>query len=262
MRGIAPASSAARIARLVAGASLGVALAGCSWFGKDEKPPAPLPDFRSAANAQIAWQQSLDASGVAGFSPVGAGGAVFAAAPDGTLASFDAASGRPNWRIKAGSKLSAGVGAEGDTIVVGTSKGDVLAFDRSGKPKWTSKVSSEVLGPPRISEATTVVWSGDGNVFGLATADGARRWVLQRTMPALSVRNQAGGILARGGVAGQVDAFVIVQNIFAIGEMEVVARHGSVSRDFVRLVLASRSWAVTAPTARPRCNRGLGTVLR
>lgn len=45
-----------------------------------------------------------------------------------------------------------------------------------------------------------VVWSGDGNVFGLAAADGARRWVLQRAMPALSVRNQAGGIIARGGV--------------------------------------------------------------
>src|SRR5512147_303573 len=192
MKRIARASSSAGLARLVACVSLGVALAGCSWFGKDEKPPAPLPDFRAAANAQIAWQQSLDAPGVAGFSPVGAGDAVVAAAPDGTLASFDAASGRPNWRIKAGSKLSAGVGAEGDTIVVGTSKGDVLAFDRSGKPKWTSKVSSEVMGPPRISEGTTVVWSGDGNVFGLATADGARRWVLQRTMPALSVRNQAG----------------------------------------------------------------------
>jgi len=185
---------------LVAVLTLTVLSASCSWFGKDEKPPAPLPDFKPVANARAAWQVSLESSGAAGFSPVGMGGAVYAASPDGTVASVDAATGRVNWRVKAGSRLSAGVGAEGETIVVGTAKGDVIAFDRNGKQKWTSRVSSEVIGPPRISDAITVVWSGDGNVFGLATADGARRWVLQRTMPALSVRNQAGGVVARGGV--------------------------------------------------------------
>lgn len=196
-----------RPARLLAILAAAVTLAaGCSWFGKDEKPPAPLPDFRAVANAAIGWQQPLEAAGVAGFSPVGAGDAVYAATADGTLSSFDAGSGRLNWRIKTGGKLSAGVGAEGETLVVGTAKGEVLAFDRAGKPRWTSRISSEVLGPPRVSETVTVVWSGDGNVFGLTTADGMRRWVLQRTMPALSVRNQAGGIIARGaifvGVAG------------------------------------------------------------
>jgi hypothetical protein len=33
-------------------------------------------------------------------------------------------------------------------------------------------------------------------------------------------------ILASGGIAGQVNAFVIIQNLFAIGEMEIVTRHG------------------------------------
>ncbi|MEP7085038.1 MAG: outer membrane protein assembly factor BamB, partial [Betaproteobacteria bacterium] len=136
----------------------------------------------------------------AGFSPAATPTAVYAATPDGSLSSFDAASGKQNWRINTGSKLSAGAGAEGGVVVVGTAKGDVLAFDTAGKPLWKSRVSSEVLGPPRISDKTVVVWSGDGNVFGLAAADGSRRWVQQRAMPALSVRNQAGGVIARGGV--------------------------------------------------------------
>src|SRR5512141_2920781 len=76
--------------------------AGCSWFSKDEKPPAPLPDFRAVANAAIGWQQPLEAAGAAGFSPVGSGDAVYAATADGTLASCDAGSGRLNWRIKTG----------------------------------------------------------------------------------------------------------------------------------------------------------------
>ena len=49
-----------------------------------------------------------------------------AATPDGTLASFDAATGRPNWRIKTGGRLTAGTGAEGGVVAVGTGKGEVL----------------------------------------------------------------------------------------------------------------------------------------
>ena len=188
---------------LVLGALAG---GGCSWFGKDEKPPAPLPDYRTVAQARIVWQQPLESLAQPGFSPSVMSNTVYAATPEGTLASFDAGSGRPNWRVKTGTKLTAGVGSDGGTIVVGTGRGEVLAFDTSGKQRWSSRVTSEVMGPPRISDNTVAVWSGDGNVFGLAASDGTRRWVLQRSMPALSVRNQAGGLVARGavflGVAG------------------------------------------------------------
>ena len=193
-----------RVARLSSTALLlaaMLALPGCSWlWGSDEKPPAPLPDIKASASVRVAWQQALNAPGAPGFAPAVAGTEVYAAAPDGTLAAFDAASGRPLWRAAAGGRLSSAIGAEGGLLAVGTAKGEVLAFDAAGKPKWTSRVSSEVMAPPRISENTVVVWSGDGNIFGLAGADGARRWVVQRTMPALSVRNQAGGIIARGGI--------------------------------------------------------------
>jgi outer membrane protein assembly factor BamB len=192
--------------RLFLAALCALSISACSWFGKDEKPPAPLPDFKSTASVRLLWQHSLDAAGAPGFAPVLSGDAVYAASPDGSLSSVDAATGKLNWRVKTGSRLSAGVGAAGELIVVGTNKGEVLAYDRSGKQRWTSRVSSEVLAPPRIADTTAVVWSGDGNVFGLNTADGARRWVLQRSMPALSVRNQAGGVVAKGaifvGVAG------------------------------------------------------------
>ncbi|MEP6701347.1 MAG: outer membrane protein assembly factor BamB [Betaproteobacteria bacterium] len=185
---------------------IAVAFAGCSWFGKDEKPPAPLPDNKGTATARVLWQQSLESAGQTGFAPAVTVDGVYAASAEGALAGFDPASGKVNWRIKTGAKLSAGVGAEGGLVVVGTAKGEILAFDKTGASKWKARVSSEVLGPPRVSGNTVAVWSGDGNVFGLDAADGARRWVLQRTMPALSVRNQAGGIIARGaiflGVAG------------------------------------------------------------
>ena len=50
------------------------------------------------------------------------------------------------------------------------------------------------------AEGIVVVWSLDGKIFGLAEADGARKWVYQRTTPPLTVRRFAGGVTSRGGL--------------------------------------------------------------
>ncbi|NDP42978.1 MAG: outer membrane protein assembly factor BamB, partial [Aromatoleum sp.] len=128
------------------------------------------------------------------------GDAVYAAAADGTLMRVDARTGRSVWRIAAGKKLSAGAGADGSLVAVGTNKGDVLAFDADGKPLWQVTVSSEVVSPPRVADGTVVIWSGDGRVFGLSASDGKTKWVYQRANPPLTVRNYAGGAISRGGL--------------------------------------------------------------
>ena len=95
--------------------------------------------------------------------------------------------------------LSAGPGASDALVVVGTDKGDVLAFDTDGKALWTARIASEVIAPPRISDKVVIVFSGDGKIYGLAAADGKRLWVDARTNPPLTIRNAAGGTVSRGG---------------------------------------------------------------
>jgi outer membrane protein assembly factor BamB len=168
-------------------------------FGYDSKKPGPLPDITATVTPQIAWQVSLG-KGALGFTPAVTTDAIYAADPRGTIMRVDPVSGSTAWRIDAGAKLSAGVGADATYVVVGTSKGDVLAFDTNGKPLWQVKISSEVVGPPKVAEGTVVVWSGDGRTFGLAAADGKTKWVYQRINPALVVRNYAGGAISRGGL--------------------------------------------------------------
>ncbi len=168
------------------------------WFGSSKKP-GPLPETKATASGQLAWQLSVGKAAL-GFAPTVVRDAIYAASQDGTIVRVDAASGHTVWRASAGKKLSAGVGADANLVVVGTDKGDVLAFDTSGKPLWQSKVSSEVVSPPRVADGFVVVASGDGRLYGLTAADGKTKWVYQRNNPPLTVRNFAGAITSRGGL--------------------------------------------------------------
>ena len=74
---------------------------------------------------------------------------------------------------------SGGVGSDGRLVVVGTPKGDVLAFSAAdGKPLWQAKVSSEVLAAPAVGDDGVAVRSGDNRFFLLDGADGKRKWVI------------------------------------------------------------------------------------
>jgi outer membrane protein assembly factor BamB len=170
-----------------------------AWLTGGSKKPGPLPTLTATVTPRILWQQSVG-SAVPGIAPAVTSNAIYAAANDGTLMRLDTATGRVIWRTSAGRTLSAGPGADEALVVVGTDKGDVLAFDTDGKPLWTARVSSEVIAPPRISDKVVVVFPGDGRIYGLAAADGKTLWVDQRTNPPLTVRNAAGGVVSRGGL--------------------------------------------------------------
>lgn len=169
------------------------------WFSHGPKL-GPLPEYQAKATPRRNWQVAVGGKVGGGFAPAVRPDAVYAAGEDGTLVSVDPASGAQRWRVNAGMPLSAGVGADANLVVVGTDKGDVLAFDTTGKPLWQAKVSSEVSGPPQPTETTVLVWSIDGRIFGLAPKDGARKWMDQRVIPPLTVRRFAGGIVTRGGL--------------------------------------------------------------
>jgi outer membrane protein assembly factor BamB len=210
IRSATPSPAPRRGATLLAAVAMSSALAGCSWlptipppsFGwlwGDSKKLGPLPEIKATVTPQMTWQAGVGKA-APGFGPTVAGDAVYAAAVDGTLTRIDARTGTSVWRINAGKKLSAGAGADRTLVAVGTDKGDVLAFDPDGKPLWQVRVSSEVVSPPRVAEGVVVVWSGDGRVFGLSSADGKTKWVYQRANPPLTVRNFAGGTISRGGL--------------------------------------------------------------
>lgn len=180
-----------------------VVLSSCSTLDKlnpfsstpVKNKPAELVKLVSSIELRAAWQASIGSSEEYVFTPAVVGNSLYAAARDGSLARFD--DGRQVWRVSAGQVVSGGVGSDGKVVVVGTPKGEVLAFDAaSGKEIWRAHVSSEVLAAPALGDGLVAVRSGDARIFGFEAADGKRRWVYQRTTPALSLRSHAGLTLA------------------------------------------------------------------
>jgi outer membrane protein assembly factor BamB len=184
-----------------------------NWFGSRTAAPemAPLPELAQTIKVRTLWQANVGNSQQAIFSPAVAGDSVYAAAYDGSITRLDAASGRQLWRISSGERLTGGVGAGAGLVVVGSGKGEVLAFDTSGTALWRALVSSEVLAAPQVGQDVVVVRSADGRIFGLDAKDGKRKWYYQRSTPALTVRSPVGisifdGVVYAGFAGGKLAA--------------------------------------------------------
>lgn len=196
-----------RIALNLAVAGALVALAGCSTLSSlnpfsskkaPSNPPAALAEFKPTLAVSTAWTASIGKAGENVFSPAVARNSVFAAAADGALARIEAATGRTLWRIDAGTRLTAGVGSDGNLVVVAGEKGAILAFDENGKQVWKAQASSEVLSAPAVGLGLVVVRSVDNSIAGFDAATGKRRWILQRSVPALTLRSAPGIAIADG----------------------------------------------------------------
>ncbi|HMM54285.1 MAG TPA: outer membrane protein assembly factor BamB [Candidatus Desulfobacillus sp.] len=217
-----------------------LALAGCStmeklnpvnWFASAPKvKPAELGPISPSARLAVLWQGSAGSAGAYVLTPAVVGSTVYAAGHDGALTRYD--NGSQAWRIDAGRKISGGVGANGRLVAVATPKGEVLAFDDSGKALWTARVSSEVLAAPLVSEdGLVLVRSGDNRIFAFDAADGKRKWVYQRSTPALSLRSNvgvaiAGKMLLAGFPGGKLVA-IALNNGAAVWEATVALPRGA-----------------------------------
>jgi outer membrane protein assembly factor BamB len=192
--------------RLLAALLLAAGLAGCGtvggWFGmSDGAPrakPAELAEIKATLSLTRGWEANVGPAKAYVFSPGTDGEAAYAAGADGRIVKLDLASGRELWRIDAGQALSAGVGVGEGLVLVGTPKGDLLAFRTDdGRAAWTARLSGEVLSLPATGAGVVAARSNDGKVWLLDAADGKQRWVYSRSLPALILR-QPGGLLVTG----------------------------------------------------------------
>lgn len=171
-----------------------------SWFGASvpAAKPAELVQIRATVSPRIAWQSTIGAADKTVFFPSVFGNAVWVTGATGQIAAFAANTGAVTTRFEVGQRIASGIAAGSAMVVVGTARGELLAFSSVGKAMWKAQLPGEILAPPAVEGDLVVARSGDGTIYGFDAASGKRRWVYQRQAPTLSVRSHAGVVISRG----------------------------------------------------------------
>ncbi|HEX4331520.1 MAG TPA: outer membrane protein assembly factor BamB [Usitatibacter sp.] len=211
-----------RIAR-IAFAAAALSLAGCSsWnplvmvglMSEPPNKPTKLTPINASVTPRAVWSTKIGKSQGFDFRPVYSAGRIFAAAGDGTISALDEDTGKVAETIVTKKRLSGGVEVGDGMVVAGTMKGEVVAFDAGGKQRWEAKVGGEVIAPAAISSKVVVVRTADGRIMGLSADDGKRKWIFQRTAPALLLRSEAGVLaIGRDVVAGYANGKLVALDI-------------------------------------------------
>ncbi len=184
------------ICRTVMLALVSAFVTGCSFFGDSKKLP-PLTPLSSSAIA-VEWSSSAGNPNLYLFTPGLGDKTIYTAAFNGTINVLADQGGKNVSRIDTQAKLTGGVGVGEETVVVANSVGEVMAFDAAGRTLWTTPLAGEILAAPLVSKGTVVVRTADGRMFALNRADGKRKWVFNRSAPALTLRTNASATINAG----------------------------------------------------------------
>ncbi len=106
--------------------------------------------------------------------------------------------------------ITGGAGAGSGIVLVGTSKGQVIAFSQDeGEELWRTNLSSEILSPPQSADGIAVALTEDSRVYGLNAKTGEIEWRYQQTAPLLQLRGSAPMIIHNGVVyVGFANGFI------------------------------------------------------
>jgi outer membrane protein assembly factor BamB len=178
-------------------------MAGCSK-DKDVEPPAKLVVFPQKLPVKELWGDKVGGGKKQvklrlGLGPAYDDGLVFAASDRGELVAVNLETGRQAW-VKKFKKMqfSAGPAAGAGLVVVGSSKGWVIALQgATGKELWRTRVNSELLSAPAISEKILVMRSVDGRLHGFDVSNGKELWSVEQQVPRLSLRGTAIPVIAK-----------------------------------------------------------------
>ena len=134
---------------------------------------APIPN-------KILW--TYQTSSPLSAAPAAAGGQVYLAADDGTIAALDGRTGEAVWEYRSG--LPAGSGATPavteDLVIVTLRVGVVMALDRNtGEPVWEADLRpfrAPLRGPPAVVNGSVYVGAANRILYVLDAATGSLRW--------------------------------------------------------------------------------------
>ncbi|MEA3406166.1 MAG: outer membrane protein assembly factor BamB [Pseudomonadota bacterium] len=182
--------------------------------------PAQLETLNSPVKIVHNWQVTLNAMPVfdgEGLSIDQNDQSVFTADQQGMVSAFKKQNqsrwtDQVIWQAKLSEKVISGPVLNDDRLIIGTSKGKVVAISAiKGDVLWQTQVSSEVLSKAEIAEGKIFTRTVDGRLYALSLKTGKVIWVNERQMPNLSLRGASPviyneGVLYVGWESGKIEA--------------------------------------------------------
>lgn len=203
-----------------------VLLSSCGLFGdkEEESKPKKLVDFQSKLNIKRLWSVKIGGASeflLVGLRPSGDGNRIYAASQDGKVVAMNPVSGKQHWKSDLGVQLSAGPGVAEGVVAVASRNGYVILLDaNSGAEIWRAYIGGEALAEPLIKDDSVIVQTIDNRLRALSRFDGKQRWVLEQSVPALTVRGASSPVLAGSLVIAGFDNGRLIGVNAATGDIE------------------------------------------
>jgi outer membrane protein assembly factor BamB len=176
-----------RLASISMVGAFAIVLVACSGSARVRKP-AELTPVANQFEMVPVWTTNIGSSETFNFHPAVAGDGAYTASNGGSVTKTDLATGKKMWEASVPENLAVGPGSDGRTTAVVGIKGNVYAFDDTGKALWNVNIGSEVLSEPVVAGGVVIVRALDNRFVGLDAQTGARKWTYQRPQSALSLR--------------------------------------------------------------------------
>ncbi len=187
--------------------SSALALSGCSGFllgDENLSEPVDLPSNPNAVSLQQRWQTRIgDGTDEKSLKlpPLVLSQRIIAVSADGELVALSRDSGKRLWERSVGHRIAAGVSGNDNLVVITSDNGLLMTYaSQDGSPRWTYRLSTEMLAPPTVVGGLVIARTIDGQVTALSAQNGQVIWKQHIGVAELSIRGNASTLFLDGAL--------------------------------------------------------------
>lgn len=188
-------------------------LLACAGAVDNAEPPAPLVEFQETASLKVLTEIDVDDDAInfSASSVLELEDDIVSVTAKGLLTVFNKHTSKVRMQTDLELKYASAIGGNKNIYIIGTRSGLVYAIEpTSGAVIWQSRVSSEVLARPAMSDKMVVVKTVDGQLTALMADSGKEKWIYKRDVPVLSVRGNSEPLILQDKVISGLDNGKIV----------------------------------------------------
>lgn len=179
---------------------------------------APEPLVVHSEQFEVAWRVNSTGSksGGALYEPRVEDKVIYTSSRSGQIQGYLLESGEKVFSVSLSEKLVSGVGVNVSSVIAVTGSAEIIALDREdGSEKWRVSVDSAISAAPALNDQLIVIRTVDGQVIGLNAISGVQEWAIERPVAALSIGQDAPGLVAAEGIVnGFSSGRILASNVY------------------------------------------------